>query len=159
MFVLVHHLFFFFTFKTMFIYFCIRICMTLFWLPFFFSQDSLNNQILDLKRFPPTILGMRGENVWLAFFCWFAPASGAGNNCTLQCQLEDRSSELWRLVGPNVFCTKAHKYAIVRSWMRPHNYKFLIFSSLITSSLPFVVAALVFWETSKYYQNHFQKVI
>lgn len=123
MFVLVHH--FFFTFKTMFIYFCIRICMTLFWLPFFFSQDSLKNQILDLKRFPPTILGMQEENVWLALFCWFAPASRLGKNCTSQFQLEDRSVGLWRSVWPNIFYTKNHKYPICRSLMVPHNYKFL----------------------------------
>lgn len=113
---------FFFTFKTMFIYFCIRICMTLFWLPFFFSQDSLKNQILDLKRFPPTILGMQVENVWLALFCWFAPEIGVGNNCTLQFQLEDKSLGLWRLIWPNVFYTNDHKYSMGRSLMILHNY-------------------------------------
>lgn len=50
---------------------------------FFFSQDSLKNQILALKRLPQTILGMQEKNVWLTFFCWFAPASGFSNNCTL----------------------------------------------------------------------------
>lgn len=98
--------FFFFTFKTMFIYFCIRICMTLFWLPFFFSQDSLKDQILDLKGLPQTILEMQEENVWLALICWLAPASGVGNNCTLQFQLEDRSLGLQKLVPPNTFYTK-----------------------------------------------------
>lgn len=149
---------FFFTFKTMFIYFCIRICMTLFWLPFFFSQDSLKNQILDLKRFPPTILGMQVENVWLALFCWFAPEIGVGNNCTLQFQLEDKSLGLWRLIWPNVFKPTIINILWVGVWWY-YIIMFLIFSSLITSSLPFLCAALVFCKTSKYYQNHFHKVM
>lgn len=123
---------------------------SLFWLPFFFSQDSLKNQILDLKRLSQTILEMQEENVWLALFCWSAAASGVGNNCTLQFQLEDRSLGSWIFVQSTIFYFKDHKYSIGRTLMVLPNYVSYLFLTYNFFSLIFICC-----ETSKCYQKVF----
>ena len=114
---------------------------------FSFSQDSLENQILALRRLPQIILGTQEENVWLTFFCWFAPASGFSNNCTLQFQQEAQS--LW---------WQGHTRG---KGIRVSTLSFLSFSTWLTVPLQFLFTCYAYFlETSKcFYKGIFHKII